>query len=255
MKHLCTVLLLMALGGSCGRGKSNNQTASGEDISTLEDRLGNTDPRAKGANTCLLAYAEKYDELLTKDMVTQATGVTAESVDFKYNRVTKNTQYHDVTYSWKGSQQKTIGGMTVPVKDQVKLSGISEISLFTFQSSYRAVSAEEIQKANEKMEQAIRGNSDNTKVNESLKKLEEMGISKEDQKKMMESLTAGAQKMSQGFSAVEKVGDTAMWNSRTNCLYVFKDGAMFEVMAEMSDKERNREVATHIARQILKKCK
>lgn len=250
--HLLAAVTLAAL-VSCGQ--SNNPSASSTQVDPLDLELSPADAHAKGGNTCLLAYAEKYDELLTKDMVASASGADAEQMTSGYQKIASSNAYHDVAYSWKGTLEKTVGGMTFPMDDYVKLTGIDAISLFSFQSSYRAISEEQTRKLNNDMNEALDGNTDNSVVNQAIKKLDDMGISKEEQQEMMKGLTESAQKMTAGFTAVHDLGDAATWNSRTNTLYVFEIGAMFELVVELSDGERNLETATKLAKQILAKCK
>lgn len=253
--HLLVAVMTLATLFSCGQGGNNDESAVDSEIVQLENELKNIDPKAKGGNTCLLGYAEKYDELLTKDMVADATNSNVNEMTSGYQKVHKSNKYHDITYSWKGSLTKTVGGMTFPMDDYVKLTGIEAISLFTFQASYRAVSEEETRKINEDMNEALDRNTDNSVVDQAIKKLDEMGISKAEQQKMVKDLTESAQKMTKGFAKVNNLGQAATWNAKTNTLYVFENGAMFELVVELSDSGRNLEVAKTIATQILNKCK
>lgn len=231
---------------------SCNTSASKNDV---EETITNIDPKAKGGNSCLLGYAEKYDELLTKDMVAQASGTSADKITFEYQKNAQNSKYQDVTYSWKTGRKKTISGMEIPVNDYIKITGVESISLNQFQMSYKAVTAKEAKTIMETTNEAVDGKIDNEAVNERLKKLDEMGISKEEQKKMMESFTNSAQKMTEGFAPVENLGDTATWNAKTNTMYVFKNGAMFELVVDLTDVSTNSTVATQVSQQILDKCK
>ena len=228
---------------------------SGDSPSSVNNVNSDIDPKAEGGNTCLLGYADKYDELLTKEMVSTATGIKTNEMDQETNQYTKNSKYHDVTYSWKTGRIKNIHGMDIPVDDYIKLTGIESISLDRFKMSYRAVTQKEAEALSVKTNEALDGKSDNEAVNKRLKKLDEMGVSKEDQKKMMDGLAGSAQKMTEGFSAVEDLGDAATWNSKTQTLYVLQNGAMFELVVDLSDLRKNKEIASKIARMILDKCK
>lgn len=251
--HLFLAVIILATLVSCGEGRK--QSKAGNEIEQLENGLKNIDPKAKGDNTCLLGYAEKYGELLTKDMVAEATGTSADVMTTTDSKIHSNTKYHHIQHSWKTGRIKHINGMNIPVDDYAKLTGIEAISLNQFQMSYRVVSEEETRKINEDMNEALDGNTDNSVVNQAIKKLDEMGISKEEQQKMVKDLTESAQKITKGFAKIDNIGQVATWNAKTNTLYVFEKGAMFELVVELSDSERNLEVATAIARQILDKCK
>lgn len=248
--HLFVAVMSLATLVCCGQGRNNNEPAIDNEID-----LKNIDPKAKGDNTCLLDYAERYGELLTKDMVAEATGSDADQMTTNENKIHKNTKYHYTKYSWKTGKTKEKYGVDLPEEHSVGISGIEAISLNQFQMSYKAVSKEAVEALTQKANEALEGKSDNAAVNERLKKLDEMGISKEEQKKMMEGFANTAQKMTEGFTKVENLGQAATWNSKTNTLYVFEKGAMFELVVELSDSERNLEVAAAIARRILDKCK
>lgn len=251
--HVFLAMIILATLVSCGQ--SNKQSTANNEIEQLENELKNIDPKAEGGNTCLLAYAEKYDELLTKNMVAEITGTGADKMTFGHQKIHPDSKYHDVTYSWKGSLKKDVGGMTFPMDDYVKLTGIEAISLNQFQMSYRAVSENESRKIQEDMNEALDGNTENSVVNQAVKKLDEMGFSKEEQQKMVKDLTESAQEMTKGFAKVGNLGDAAVWNGKTNSMYVFKDGAKFELVVELSDSGRNLETAKKLAQQILAKCK
>lgn len=253
--HVFIAVMALAILVSCGQGRNSEQSTVGNEIDQLENELKNIDPKAEGGNTCLLGYAEKYDELLTKDMVAEATGTGADKMTFGHQKIHPDRKYHDVTYSWKGSLKKDVGGMTFPMDDYVKLTGIEAISLNRFQMSYRAVSKDEATKIKKDMDEALDGNAENGVVNQAVKKLDDMGISKEEQQKMVKDLTESAQKMTKGFAKVDNLGDAAVWNAKTNSMYVFKDGTKFELVVELSDSGRNLDTATKLALQILGKCK
>lgn len=249
------VFLVMILATLVSCGQSNKQSTVNNEVGHLENELKNIDPKAEGGNTCLLAYAEKYDELLTKDMAAEATKANAEMMTSGLQKIHQSTKYHDITHNWKGSLTKTVGGMAFPMDDYVKLTGIEAISLNRFQMSYRAVSENESRKIQEDMNKAWDENTENSVVNQAVKKLDEMGFSEEEQQKMVKDLTESAQEMTEGFAKVDNVGDVAVWNAKTNSMYVFKDGAKFELVVELSDSGRNLDVATKLAQQILAKCK
>ncbi|TJZ63376.1 hypothetical protein FAZ15_03595 [Sphingobacterium olei] len=253
--HLFVAVIALATLSSCGQGRNNDESAANSEIDQLENELKNIDPKAKGDNTCLLGYAEKYEELLTKDMVAEATGSNAGQMTMHENKIHKDTKYHYTKYSWKTGKTKERYGMDLPEEHGVSISGIEAISLNQFQMSYKAVSKAAAAALTQKANEALDGKSDNAAVNEGMKKLDEMGISKEEQKKMMEGFANTAQKMTEGFTKVDNLGQAATWNAKTNTLYVFENGAMFELVVELSDSGRNLEVATTIATQILNKCK
>lgn len=231
---------------ACNSAENNSNNISGSNT---------IDPKSKGGNTCLLSFTEKYDELLTMDMVSQATGKDAGGMIFGYQKIAKSSKYHDVSFSWKTGRKKNVSGLEVPVDDYVKLTGIDAISLNKFKMSYKAVSAEDAQVLKNTANDAIDGKSNNKSVNDGLKQLDDMGISKDEQKKKMESLTNSAQSMTQGFVAIENLGDAAVWNTKTHTMYVFKNGAMFELVVDLSDVAKNKDIAIAISQMILDKCK
>lgn len=251
--HVFLAMIILATLVSCGQ--SNKQSTANNEIEQLENELKNIDPKAKGGNTCLLAYAEKYTELLTKDMVVEATGADPDKMETHEDNIGNKTKYNSTKYSWETGETAEQYGMNLPVHHGVTITGIEPISLEMFQLSYRAVSENESRKIQEDMNEALDGNTENSVVNQAIDKLDEMGFSKEEQQKMVKDLTESAQKMTEGFTKVDKIGDAATWNAKTNTLYVFKDGAMFELIVDLKDKERNLEVAKKLAQQVLAKCK
>lgn len=229
---ICLVLF------SCGQLRSEKKT----DVPVATD------------NPCLLAFATTYDQALTKEMVAAATGVGAETMTTGHNRIHTDTKYHSVAYSWKGSLQKTVGGMTFPMDDYVKLTGIAPISQDRFELSYRAVTGEEAREAVRATGEAIEGNSGNEKLKEAVEKLEDMGYTKAQQREMIEGFAGSAQQLTAGFTALADLGQAATWNANTHTLYVFQNGALFQLVVELSEGERDLEVASLIARQLLEKC-
>lgn len=234
--RLLAAVLSFATLTSCGQAQSEKQTKADA-----------------GENTCLLAYAEKYDELLTKDLVSAAAAADEDGMTIAYQKIHKDTKYHDVTYSWDSGRKKMVVGMEVPAADMVRLTGVSAITLERFQLAYRAVSEKDAAALKMKANDAIAGSTNDERIKERLKKLDDMGISKEDQQNMMESLTNGAQKMTEGFTPIDNIGDAATWNAKTNTMYVFKDGAMFELLVELGDSNRSLKVAGVVAKRLLEK--
>lgn len=212
------------------------------------------DPNASGGNTCLLAFQNKYDELLQEGDVLKATGFSKEKMETEYSKVLKNPEYHNYSFSFKNGRKRKSGiGKGLSMDDFVKVSGIKAMSLSDFENNFRAVSDEEMQAAKDIVNDAAEGNSEEADVNEAVKKAK--GISSETVKKVGGGVLDAIKNVSKGYRTVEDLGESARWNIVTNELVVLQNGVIFTINSEVNDDtEINKKVAVELAKIILDKC-
>ncbi len=255
-------LLIMVITASCGN-KNGNSTGKGVDadledaISKAENRR-DADPDAKGGNICLLNYQEKYDQLLTEEMVLDATGFSKDVIKIKYSKALKNPEYHSVSYRFAN---KRIGkvkevGIEMELNDDVVLKSIKPLSLNQFKDTYRVVSQQERDLANQKIDDAVEGRSEDPEANAKIKELDKMGVDKKTTKGAANMIKDAFSNVAKSYRNVEGLGDAATWNTHTNTLNVLQNGVQFELYVEVSnEQEKNRKVAIDIAGKLLDRCK
>lgn len=258
MKQLkiTTTTALCFLLFSCGN--SENKTPNEQDIN-IESVINSKslDPNAKGDNKCLMEYQNKYDALVSEADVLAATGFSKSNMKTKYNKNLKNPQNHEFVYQFQNGRMGKAPGFKneITLPDVVVIRSIIPMSLSTFQQSYKEVTDEQKQVADEVIADIAEGNSGNVEADKALKKAKEQNISKEDIKKTGGTLTNAFQEISKGYRKVEGLGDAAVWNVVTSELYVLQNGVKFEIRTDISnDTEKNKMAAIKLAKIILKKC-
>jgi hypothetical protein len=249
-----TVGLCLSIGlWSCGESSTDNATTAEGTKATSQ----HIDSAAEGANTCLLSYQTKYDQLLSDSDVLSATGFTKENLDIKYNQTLKNPVYHEYIFKFKnGRKGKVMGSdMVLPMPDMVVVRSIEPMSLKRFINSYRAVTAEEMQHAQKAMDDVLEGKTDNDKINDQVAKAEQLGVDKKDIKAVGNTMTNAFQEVTKGYQSVEGLGDAACWNTRTKELFVLSKGVKFEIRTDISEEdEANKKLAITLAQKVLQKC-
>jgi hypothetical protein len=212
-----------------------------------------------GAN-CLIGYADKLDELLTLDIAAEVAALPEDGAETNYNRVMKKTEYHSVAYMWKSDRKRTInvGGhsMEVPKSNRVELNGIKNIKREHFDMSRRKATDEDLAKMNKMIDNALEGKSDNKKINERLKKLDDMGVDKQTQKQATGAMTGMIGQVAKAYSPVAGIGEAASWNSVENSLYVYTGGVELAVTVDLSEDEQvNKNKAIGLMKTLMARCK
>lgn len=246
---------------SCSENKGKK---SGSDNVDLESAIENaesrrkSDPNASGGNQCLLDYQTKYDQLLSEADVITATGFSKDVMQIKNNKALKNPEYHSFEYKFKNGRVSKKTGITqgLAIPDVVKMKDIKAISLSAFESTYRAISDEEIQVAKDVLNDAAEGKSGDAEADAAVKKAEELNVSKEQVKDIAGGMMDAMKEVSKGYRIVENLGDAARWNIVSNELYVLQNGVQFVILSDVDDdKETNKSVAIKLAEIVLNKCK
>lgn len=246
--------------GACGQGTDNSgnaQKIGGIDVSEAISKAENrrvADPAASGGNTCLLGYQEKYDQLLTKALVLEATGFDESKLNVKYAKIMK-PEHHSVNYTFDNQRVREKNGYKLPFKDNVQLGGIKAMSLTQFRDSYRAVTKEEDEALDQVLQDMEEGNVSDPDAKQAVENLEKAGVDKETSKKATGTLRNAFKKVAEGYRTVEGIGDAAVWNVETEELIVLDNGVKFELQVDVKDRtEGNREVAVALARKLLSVC-
>lgn len=263
-KHITvfSFILLVTVGISC-RSDKGKTTNNGIDVD-LDDAISKAegrraaDPDAKGGNTCLLSYLEKYDQLLTEDMALSTTGFDKTKLELKYTKALKNPEYHSVSYRFKNKRKAFVEqiGMIMEVPDFVVLNSIKAMSLNHFRDTYRAVTQQETAIANKQIDDVVEGKSTEKDANDQMKELEKMGVDKKTTKSVTDVMKGTFANVAKSYVAVDDLGDAATWNTFANTLNVIANGVHFELHVEISsENSENKKVATEIANKILAVCK
>ena len=219
----------------------------------------NTDPDAKGGNTCLLGYSDKLDQLLSLDAAANFTGLPANAAKVTYSNVMKNTANHSIKYSWIGDRKRSMKDlgmdMVLPVKDHIELSGIKENSVTQFKQSHRAPTAKELSQRDKAVNDAFDGKSGNKEIDEKVEKLDKMNVDKSTQKGVAQNMGNMFAKVAMAYENVSGLGDAASWNSFERKLYVLDNGVEIALTVDLSaDEAVNKEKAIAILKQLLSKC-
>ena len=241
---------------SCG----NASDKSTQDNSSENKQLTNTDPDAKGGNTCLLGYADKLDKLLTMEAAAAVAQLPAGEAKVTYFTAMKNTDYHNVKYAWKSDRKRSLKDagidMEVPTDNMIQLNGIKARSLKSFQMTHRAPTDEELKQLDKAMNDAFDKKSGNKTVNEQVEKLDKMNIDKGTQKSVAKSMGGAFEKVTKAYVEVSGIGEAASWNSVEHCLYVLDNGVEISVTVDLSDDDAvNKEKAMALLTQLLAKCR
>lgn len=250
-----TVLCLILF--SCGNSDNKKQNSNEINLDAVVNSKSN-DPNAKGDNKCLMDYQRKYDALLSEAEILAATGFSKDVMETKYNNVLKNPENHEFVYKFKNGRMGKVRGFNneMPLPDMVVVRSIKPMSLTTFNQSYREVTEEQMQAANDALKEIAEGNSSDADADKAMKKAKEQNISKDEVKKTGGTLTDAFKEVSKGYRAVEGIGDAAVWNVVTNELYVLQNGVKFEIRTDIAnDTEKNKSVAVKLAEIVLNKCK
>lgn len=258
---LYTFLFFSLILISCSENK-NKLTNSGEiDLESAIDNAESRrklDPNASGGNSCLLDYQSKYDQLVSETDVLTATGFSKEKLETKYQKVMKSPEYHEFLFKFKNKRIGKVRGLTreMEIPDIVKVRGIKAMSLNDFENNYRALTDEEMDLANQAVDDILEGKSGEAEAEAAVKKAEEQNISKEQVKEVSGELMDAFKEVSEGYRKVMNLGDAARWNLVTNELVVLQNGVKFELMIDVSnDPKINQKVAFDLAQIILNKCK
>lgn len=253
MKNLLFVFFVCLL---CSCANSENKTGDVDPNEIINSNLKNGD--AKGDNKCLLAYSDKYDALLSDSDVIAATGFTGKKPETKYNKVLSNTEYHEFLYKFNNGRKGKVLGYSkeMELQDVVAVRSIKSMSVSTFNQSYKAVTDEEEQQANNAINDIVDGKSGNADAEKAMQKAKEQNISNDQIKKTGGAITGSIKQISKGYRKVEGLGDAAVWNVVSNELIVLQNGVKFEIRTDVSnDNQTNKTVAIKLAELILNKCK
>ncbi|HWK59227.1 MAG TPA: hypothetical protein VNQ80_17925 [Parapedobacter sp.] len=245
--------------GACGEGNNTNNGGKiggidVDDAIAAAEKRREADPDAAGGNECLLVFQEKYDELLTKDLVLALTGFDESKMDVKYTKIMK-PEHHSVNYTFDNQRIRERGGYTMPFKDNVQLGSIKAMSLKQFNDSYRAVTAEEDAVVDDVLEDLHDGKVTDPDAQEALGNLKKQGVDKETAKQATGTLRGAFKKIAEGYRRVEGLGDAAVWNVETRELVVLENGVKFDLQVDTKDTDDdNKAMAIELARRLLDAC-
>lgn len=242
---------------SCGNNDGKKQNGNDINLDAVINSKSN-DPNAKGDNKCLLDYQNKYDALLAETDVLNATGFSKDVMETKYNNRLNNPENDEFVYKFKNGRMGKVRGFNneMQLPDMIVVRSIKPMSPTTFNQTYREVTDEQMQAANDALDEIAEGNSGDADADKAMKKAKEQNIGKDQIKKTGGALTGAFKEVSKGYRTVEGLGDAAVWNVVTNELYVLQNGVKFEIRTDISnDTEKNKSVAVKLAEIVLSKCK
>lgn len=243
MKKSLIIFGLSVIISSCG-----SEPADGENTSeSVEQTLASN-------ATCIYDYMDKYDQLLTLDMIKKQYSGDMSKAEFKYNKSEK-ADYQDTdnaTYSWKSdrTKQMSVMGMKieVPIPYEIGLKWLGS-DLFMIKS---------LPTPKENFEQFYR-NATKEEVDAAMGKAKEQivkdGTATAEQAEQAGSLAEGLA----SYNDIEKVtgvGEAAAWIISESHLVVLVGDKTFKVVANVGDdKEANKALAVALAQEVLAKCK
>lgn len=253
-------LITVAVFVSLSLFSCNNEKQSGHGIDINIDEVANKqskDPNASGDNKCLLAYADKYDQLLTEEMVLKATGFPKDKLKIKYSKVLKNNAHHSVSYAFNMGRIQKMPEMDMELKmpDNIKLKNIKAISTKQFEDSYRALTDEEQASFEQTKNDVLDGNAGGAEGEQALQQAKEKGMDKKQLEQGVSKLGAVFDKVRKAYVAIEGLADAATWNTFTREIIVLQNGVQFVLEVNVSaDEEKNKTMAIALAKELLAQC-
>lgn len=245
MKNSILALAFFAffLFNSCGNASSNQEIG--------DENMASITPSNA---TCIYEYMDKYDQLLTLDMIKKHYRGDMSKAEFKYNKSEKSSSQSTdkALYSWESGRTKQMNVMgmklDVPVPYEIGLKWLgSDLFMIkglptpkeNFEQFYRNLTKEEADAAMGKAKEKIV--TDGTATTE-------------------QAELAGA--MAEGLSnynnheKIPGVGEAAAWVISESHLVVLVGDKTFQVAANVGDdKDVNQKLAIALAKEILGKCK
>ncbi len=228
---------------SCGNASSNQEPGDENVVSTTPSNA-----------TCIYDYLDKYDQLLTLDMIKKHYGGDMSKAKFDYDKSEKSSSQDTdkALYSWESGRTKQMNVMgmklEVPVPYEIGLKWLgSDLFMIkglptpkeNFEQFYRNLTKEEADAAMEKAKEKIVA--DGTATTE-------------------QAAQAGA--MAEGLSnyanheKITGVGDAAAWVISESHLVVLVGDKTFQIAANVGDdKDVNQKLAIALAQEVIGKCK
>lgn len=242
MKKPLIFLSVLIFGvSSCGR--SGQTTENGNSL--IESSIN---------TSCIFDYTDKYDQLLTLDMIKKHYSGDLSKAEFKYNKSEKQSSQDTdkALYSWESGrtkQMKVMGmNLDVPVPYEIGLKWLgSDLFMIkglptpkeNFEQFYRNVTKEEADAAVRKTKEQV--------VTD--------GIATAEQAAQAGSIAEGISNYN-NHEKVTGVGEAASWVISESHLVVLVGDKTFQIAANVSDnKETNKKLAVALAKEVLAKCK
>lgn len=229
-----------------GCSKEESTASSG---GALVEKVEQAAARAEGgtdapdANSCLLGYATKYDELVPVALAAEVLGRDAAQAKTNYSKVMKDSRYHEIVHAWSGTRQHEVkvGTMTVktPKDDVVALSGMHATTRQRFELDYQVPSAT----AKEEVEKLVEESKD-------------PGLDTKEKKELGKGLGGMLVDIAKANRKVSGAGESAVWNDKTMELQVFERGVGFTVRVDATDDApANLDKALALAKKVLARCR
>ncbi len=259
MKNTALFLIVLLIVSSCKNQENNTPDGYTIDLDKAIEKAENRkqkDPNISGGNTCLLSYANRFNELLTEAEVLEATGFSKDNLEIDYSKVIADAAFHRLNYQFDNQRERTIAGYTMPFKDNIQLQRIKAISLTQFNNAYRAITEEEDKIVKDVIKDIAEGNASGSDAKDAQKQLDASGVDKKTAKDVMGTMADTFKEISKGYRNVEGLGDAAVWNAVTKELVVLDNGVQFEIQVDAkSGTDEDKNIAIALAKRILKKCK
>lgn len=259
-KHIITTLIFWSL-IACSESQKTKSTSGEIDLESAIENAENrkkSDPNSSGGNKCLLEFQNQYDQLLSEVQVISATGFSKNNLETKYQKVMKNPEYHEYLFKFKNKRKGKINGFDqeMELPDVVTVRGIKPMSLTDFENTYRAITDEEMDLANQTMDDMLEGKTNDSQAEAAMEEIDKQDVSKEQVKEVSGKMMDAFKEISEGYRIVKNLGDAARWNLVSNELMVLQNGVKFEIRTDLSnDPKVNQKVAFELAQIILNKCK
>ncbi len=197
-------------------------------------------------SSCFDKYADKLDELLTKNEILSVYPTVSALAEYQYSKVGP-VDYHICQYEWQSdrSYMMKVGQQEIVVPRPNKI-GVGFLRTYNesikdplvyFNNAHRTPTKEEMAEY-EKMAK---------------KQMDKKGLTEGEQKIGKEITTPFLEKIS--FTTIDGLGDAAAWDHMESALAILVGRIEFKIFVEISeDVNQNQELAIKLAKIVLAKC-
>lgn len=215
---------------SCKENK--NPEMGGIDLESVQKKV---ESKSAGDNSCLLAYADDKEKLITEDEILNLSGFSKDKLKIYQGKALGNFAY-EFKNGRKTKKESGIGGtLDVETLDRFSIDEIKPMTEEEFKQHYRPASDEELDYAKDAVKKEVK---------------------EESTEGLTDDMTNIMGAVAEGERRVNNMGDLAVYNIVSGELKVLTKGVMFRVSANVSgDDNVNQKYAFEMAEIILNKCK
>lgn len=234
MKTKLLIISLVFLAFISCKEENKEQSSFQTNLETLETESEKLQDK-KGADNCFMEYRENLKELISEDEILKLSGFSKDKMTAELDDVLNSPSHAMYVYSFANGRVGVMDYYGKDVKydteDTFNFGEFQPVSQEIFMAHHRATTDEEREIANR-----IMGDEGSS------------GVRDEAKSSIMDEHMAANRR-------VEGIGELAIYNLLEQRLYVYSNGVMFTVWADISnDKKVNQENSIELAKMILAKC-